>query len=396
MSAPRQLWSDLAGERSTRHEDVNAVRVTSYAGVKEMLRDFRSFSNRFGTVDPGQELPVEDQILAFAGPPRHSRQRKLLTAALSASRVERLHEAMQQTVDGLIDAIIASGSPDFELISSLASPFPALTTAELMGVPYELRERFAYYSHLAELSTAMPGVYDAELAQWSGLIEELVRQRRAVGRGGSDDLIATMCFGETDGQRFSDCEVGQMVQLVNSAGNTTTTTLISNIVYALDEFPEQKKLFLSDIDGLVDSAVEEGLRYDGPIQGPGRLSQCPAQVQGYDIQEGERVFGSYAAASHDPEIYERVQPGFAPEAVPGWTFRGWMGMMAGPGYRCRIEGRKRGCRRVSRPSPALASRPRGRSTARRPHSSPPRRCGWPSRTPGSVSGTWTACLSRPA
>jgi cytochrome P450 len=116
MSAPRQLWSDLAGERSrcpvTRHEDVNAVRVTSYAGVKEMLRDFRSFSNRFGTVDPGQELPVEDQILAFADPPRHSRQRKLLTAALSASRVEHLHEAMQQTVDGLIDAIIATGSPD--------------------------------------------------------------------------------------------------------------------------------------------------------------------------------------------------------------------------------------------------------------------------------------------
>ena len=103
-----------------------------------MLRDFRSFSNRFGTVDPGQELPVEDQILAFADPPRHSRQRKLLTAALSASRVEHLHEAMQQTVDGLLDAIIATGSPDFELISSLASPFPALTTAELMGVPHEL------------------------------------------------------------------------------------------------------------------------------------------------------------------------------------------------------------------------------------------------------------------
>ena len=142
MSARRQLWSDLAEERSrcpvTRHEDVNAVRVTSYAGVKEMLRDFRSFSNRFGTVEPGQELPVESQVLAFADPPRHSRQRKLLTAALSASRVEHLHQAMQQTVDGLIDAIIATGSLDFELFSSLAGPFPALMTAELMGVPHEL------------------------------------------------------------------------------------------------------------------------------------------------------------------------------------------------------------------------------------------------------------------
>jgi ferredoxin len=60
---------------------------------------------------------------------------------------------MQQTVDGLIDAIIATGSPDFELLSSLAGPFPALMTAELMGVPHELRERFVYYSHLSELST---------------------------------------------------------------------------------------------------------------------------------------------------------------------------------------------------------------------------------------------------
>src|SRR6202021_3441526 len=100
------------------------------------------------------------------------------------------------------------------------------------------------------------GVYDAELAQWSEMIEELVRQRRAVGPGASDDLIATMCFAETDGQRFSDREVGQMVQLVNSAGNTTTTTLISTTFYALDEFPAQKNVFLSDIAGRGGSGVE--------------------------------------------------------------------------------------------------------------------------------------------
>jgi cytochrome P450 len=375
----RELWSELASERAqcpvTKLADINATRVTSYAAVKQLLRDTASFSNRFGTVDPGdEELPRDDQILAFADPPRHGRQRKLLVAALSASRVERLRSSMQATVDRLMHTIVTGEQAEFELVADLASPFPAHVTAELMGVPHELRDKFVHFSHLAELASGMPGVYDAELREWSDIIEELVRERRAAGPDASDDLITTMCFAEVDGEHLSEREVAQMVVLVNEAGNTTTTTLITNIAYALDEFPEQRALFLADIDGLVESVIEEGLRYDGPIQGLGRKALCPADLAGYHIPKGEKVFGSYAAANHDPDVYDRpdefvvgrdwrqtpshmgfghgihhclganvarmeakvaltslykrlpglrVKPGFEPVAVPGQIFRGW-------------------------------------------------------------------------
>lgn len=309
MAETRKLWQELAAERAqcpvTKLEGTNTTRVTSHAGVKQLLRNTVAFSNRFGTLDPETELPLADQVLAFADPPRHARQRRLLTAALSASRVERLRSSMEETVGGLLDAIISKDSSQFEVISEFALPFPAHTTAELMGVPHELRDRFIHYSHLAELDSAMPGTYAKELREWSDLIEVLVRERRAAGPDASDDLITTMCFAEVDGEHLSEREVAQMVVLVNEAGNTTTTTLIANAVHALDEFPEQKAAFLADIDGLVESVVEETLRYEGPIQGLFRRAVCPGEVAGYEIPAGEKVFGSYGGANHDPEVYER-------------------------------------------------------------------------------------------
>lgn len=379
MAGKRELWRELEVERErcpvTKLTDLDATRVTGYAAVKQLLRDTSSFGNRYGTVDPGEdELSRDDQVLAFADPPRHGRQRKLLTAALSASRVEHLLPSMQATVDGLLDTILAKEQQAFDLIAEFATPFPSHVTAELMGVPHELRDKFVHYSHLAELASAMPGVYDRELKEWSDIIEELVRERRAAGPEANDDLITTMCFAEVDGENLSEREVAQMVVLVNEAGNTTTTTLIANIAYALDEFPESKKAFLADIDGLVDSVIEEGLRYDGPIQALGRKALCSVELAGELIPKGEKVFGSYAGANHDPAIYDRpdefvvgrdwrklpthmgfgygihhclganvarmeakvalttlyerlpelrVAPGFTPIAVPGHIFRGW-------------------------------------------------------------------------
>jgi cytochrome P450 len=168
-----------------------------------------------------------------------------------------------------------------------------------------------------------------------------------------------------------------MVMLLNSAGNTTTTTLIGSTVWLLDRHPEQRALFLADIPGRVATLVEEALRFDGPIHGLHRRTTEDVTLAGKEIPAGQQVFACYAAANHDPAVYDapdefqvdrnwkklpahmafgygihhciganlarleaevalstlyrrlpglRIRPDFEPQQVPGLIFRGWMGL----------------------------------------------------------------------
>lgn len=373
-------WAEVAADRAgcpvAFSSEIGAVQVTSYAAVKEALRNPRVFSSRWGTAFPQEdETPLEGQVLAFTDPPRHTRQRQLLTAALSAARMEKLRTVMQRFVDDIIDAAAARGG-GLELISELARPFPAHMISDLMGVPAGDRDQFVRYSEMAELSTAFPGAYAEEIEEWGRYIEGLVEARRAAGPR-SDDLITLMCFAEIDGQRFTAEEVSAMVVLLNSAGNTTTTTLIGNAVWLLDHHPDQRALFLADIPGRVESLVEEALRFDGPIHGLYRRATEDTELAGQPIPAGQQVFNCYTAANHDPAVYAapdefrvdrdwkqlpshmafgygihhciganlarveaqvalgtlyrrlpglRIRPGFTPEQIPGLIFRGWMGI----------------------------------------------------------------------
>ena len=373
-------WAEVAADRArcpvAFSPEIGAVQVTSYAAVKEALRNPRVFSNRWNSALPqADEIPLEAQVLAYTDPPRHTRQRRLLTAALSASRMEKLRTVMQRFVDDIIDAVAARDG-SFELISELARPFPAHMISELMGVPAEDRDQFVRYSEMAEIETAFPGTHTKQLEEWGQYIEGLVETRRAAGPE-SDDLITLMCFAETDGQRFTAPEVSAMVMLLNSAGNTTTTTLIGNAVWLLDRHPHQRALFLADIPGRMEALVEQTLRFDGPIHGLHRRTTEDTVLDGHQIPAGQQVFACYTAASHDPAVYSapdefradrdwkqlpahmafgygvhhciganlarveaqvalstiyrrlpglRIRPGFVPEQVPGLIFRGWMGV----------------------------------------------------------------------
>jgi cytochrome P450 len=108
-----------------------------------------------------------------------------------------------------------------------------------------------------------------------------------------------------DGERFSREEVVQMVLVLVGAGLSTTATLIGNTIVALESFPAAKARFLSDVDGLAEAVVEEGLRYDGPIHGLFRTVTAPVELQGRPLAPGERVFACYSAANHDPDRFER-------------------------------------------------------------------------------------------
>lgn len=304
-------WEELKSDRErcpvVHSKELGAVQISTYEGLKEVLGPkFQNFTGNYSTLWPLKEpLPVDEQILPSADPPRHTRQRRLFVKAMSASRIQDMRPFSERLANSLVDAILARGTT-FDLVTDYARKISEGHIAELLGLPEADREGFLHLSMLYELSTADPDskAFMAEAAEWREQLARMVRDRRAAGPE-SDDLITALCFAEDDGDRFDELEIAGLIRSVIRAGNTTTAAAIVNTIYALEQHPEQKARYLADIDGLTKSLLDEGLRYDGPVLGLWRMCVRPTTVQGYELQPGDRIFTLNGSANHDPEYFDR-------------------------------------------------------------------------------------------
>ncbi|GGZ15072.1 hypothetical protein GCM10010300_68860 [Streptomyces olivaceoviridis] len=305
-------WQELAVDRArcpvahSRH--LNAVQITSYSGVKELLLKHEEFTGTYSTLWPlEQPLAVDNQVFSSADPPRHTRQRKLFIKAMSASRIGTLRTFSEELANRLVDDIIGAGEC-FDLASAYARRITEGHIAELLGLPESERERFLYLSGLFELSTADPAShsYQAEMREWQDTLARMVRERRQAGPD-SDDLITQLCFAEHEGDRLAEGEVASLIRAMIRAGNTSTAAAIVNTVHALEAHPQQKARYLSDIDRLTLPLVHEGLRYDGPVLGLWRRCKRDTTIQDRPVRAGERVFTVHTAANHDPAVFEQSE-----------------------------------------------------------------------------------------
>ena len=246
------------------------------------------------------------QTMLTADPPLHTRLRRLVSKAFTPRMVEGLRPRIQEIVDELMDAVQGSGRMD--VIRDLAYPLPVIVIAEMLGVPPEDRDRFKHWSD--EIVGALNGPFALEetlqrartsaneLATYMhGVIEERRREPR-------DDLMSGLIAAEEQGQILSEDEMLATAMLLLVAGNETTTNLIGNGTLALLRNPDQMRT-LRDDPSLIPTAVEELLRYDGPVQGTGRVATEPMEIDGRAIEPGQAVLCMLAAANRDPAQFER-------------------------------------------------------------------------------------------
>lgn len=302
-------WEELAVDRArcpvVHSQHLDALQITSYDGVRELLLKPEDFTGTYSTLWPLEEpLSVDKQVFSSADPPRHTRQRKLFVKAMSASRIGTMREFSEKLANSLVEAIIAGGDT-FDLATAYARRITEGHIAELLGLPEEERERFLYLSNLFELSTADPKsqAYQADMNEWQETLARMVRERRKAGPG-SDDLITKLCFAEHEGDRLEEFEVASLIRAMIRAGNTSTAAAIVNTVHALEQHPEQKRKYLADIDGLTITLIHEGLRYDGPVLGLWRRCKRDTTIQDHPVRAGERVFTVHTAANHDPGVFD--------------------------------------------------------------------------------------------
>jgi cytochrome P450 len=277
--------------------------VNSYDLIREANRRHEDFSNRMGVVPAGPEAEGE-QVLEFADPPEHTLHRQLVGKAFSAAKVNEKAARIQAIADDLVDAIAARGK-SFNLRAEFGRLLPSQVIAEILGVPAEDRKQFIAWTERAEAAVGdleRPG--DGEPAD-AGLMAYSLAQLRLRREAPRDDLLSAIVHAQVEGQQLTESEAAAMVRLLLGAGTGTTSVGVSNLVYLLETHPAEKAKLLADMDGLLAPAVEEGFRFDCPVQGNLRGVKCDTELGGVPLKAGERIYSFYTSGNHDPEKYDR-------------------------------------------------------------------------------------------
>jgi len=237
--------------------------------------------------------------MLFMDPPDHTRLRKLVSKAFTPRTVERLRPHVAELVDQMLDAIDPSG---FDLIESLGYPLPVTVICELLGIPTADQHRFGPWS------SAVSRMLDADLTEddiQAGVLafmeimsylDGILEERRAHPR---DDLLSALIAAEEEGDRLSEEELRSTVLLLFVAGHETTTNLIGNGITALLRHRDQWERLVAD-PSLAPGAVEEVLRFDGPVHLTGRTATVTSEVGGVTVEPGQGLLVLIAAANRDP------------------------------------------------------------------------------------------------
>jgi cytochrome P450 len=288
--------------------------LTRYRDVHGVLRDPRFSADRMNAPlfrDNLERLPAFIQQSASGlrsmltmDPPDHTRVRKLVNKAFTPRRIGALRGHIEEIVDERLSEATRRGGMD--LIHDLAEPLPAIVIAELLGVPAEDHRQFREWSSQLIAAIAAPTVQERREASMApglrllGYLRETIADRRREPR---DDLISAMIQAQEESDALSDEELLATSNLLLLAGHETTTNLIGNGMLALLREPEQLDRLRREPE-LVPHAVEELLRFDGPVQATVRVALEDVSIGDQVIPQGSLVIVSIGAANHDPEVFD--------------------------------------------------------------------------------------------
>ena len=299
--------------------------VTRYTEVVALLKDDERFAN-----DPSSALTEDEYALLFqqatehltveqqemaaqtdeilrrhllaVDPPDHSRLRRLVAIPFTPKFIEGLRPRVQAIADTLLDVVEARADEtgrQMELISDFAYPLPLTVISEMLGIPLADREKFREWSQAAVSFTpadrANPAV-TAKLIEFIAYMRRLVAEKRS---NPGDDLLSGLVLAETEGDKLSENELLSMIFLLIVAGHETTVNLIGNGTLALFDHPEQRARLHED-PSLLKSAVEEMLRYYGPVEmSLTRWVRQNTELGGQRLRRGEQIMAVLASANHD-------------------------------------------------------------------------------------------------
>jgi cytochrome P450 len=283
--------------------------VVRYADVRTVSRDPTTFCSGEGVLFEGVDetlLEASQSFLAMDAP-RHTLVRGLVNSAFTPRQVRRIEDDIRANARRVVDELAPLGECDF--VEHCATRLPMLTIADMVGVPEADRAR------VTELANGLVGWNDPDvlagrepaellfegIVSLTGVALEMAEHRAAQP---GEDLMSALVHTEVDGERLTDAEIGAFFVLLAVAGNDTTRHTQSHALRALSEFPEQRQILLEDLEGRIDRAVEEFVRWTSPVMTFSRTATRDTELAGQPIAAGERVVMFYSSANRDPAAFD--------------------------------------------------------------------------------------------
>ena len=289
----------------SRYDDVKRICLDAAGMSSDRLRPF------FASLPSAEAQRVAELAryltlwMVFRDPPEHTRLRRLAAKVFNVRSIQALRPNVERITQWLLDAL--GERKEFDFIAEFAGPLPALVIMDMLGVP---REELTRLKHLSDemalfIGSAREATEKYQRAagatrEMASIFRELIEARRAAPRR---DLLTELVALDDGGDRLSDDELVATCILLLFAGHETTTHHLANGLRALMEFPDQLEK-LRHQPALAPAAVEELLRYDGPIGAQVRIVQAPHTLHGKTLNPGERVFLLMNAANRDPRAYD--------------------------------------------------------------------------------------------
>lgn len=301
-------WSDsIGGWVLTRYDDMTVT-----------FRDVSSYSNEGRLARAVEYLPTESRAklktfedhyrtkgLLHSDPPDHTRLRALVTKAFTPRLVELMRPRMQTIVNEILDTAQKDGGMD--IVKGLGVTLPITVLAEILGAPVTDRSLFKGWADnlLAFQGVNKPGL-DVLLRAQQTLVEirsylsGLVHERR---QKPGPDLISQLVIAESEGDRLSEAELLNTCITLLVAGHETSTSMIGNGIYLLLRNNKEAWQDLRNDPALLNSAIEEILRYESPVARQPRLMKQDAELGGKKIYQGQMLFQMLNSANRDPAYF---------------------------------------------------------------------------------------------
>lgn len=282
--------------------------ITRYDNVARCLQDTQHLSREVGMdrlPEDSQTAKIFSRWMLFRDPPEQTRLRTLTLEAFNAKAIEELRPEIKEITQNLIREI--EGEDEIEFIQDFAYLLPVRVICEILGIPIEDKDRIKKWS--SDLMLTLQHMYgeknrrertEQSMREFSDYLREIVEQRKVEPR---DDLITHLIEAQDEGQMLGDDEVIATAMLLLVGGHETTTNLIANGLYLLLEHPDQIEILRRD-SSLTADAVEEMLRYQGTLKAVTREVAEGFELDGEQIEVGERLLLVLAAANRDPQKFD--------------------------------------------------------------------------------------------
>ncbi|MBN9735611.1 MULTISPECIES: cytochrome P450 [unclassified Pseudonocardia] len=284
--------------------------VTRHADIVTVSKDAETFCSGEGiTMEdiPSDILEAVSSFLATDAP-RHTKLRKLVSAAFTPKRVKKIEDQIRNQAVRLVDQLIETGDCDF--VEQISARLPQWTIFEMVGVEDQESRDLATKGAVGMVSwgdeEVLAGREPAELLTESlmALINvalDLAEARRAEPR---DDLMTNLVQAEVDGEQLTDEEIAAFFCLLSVAGNDTTRNTTSAAMRALTVDRDQRALLREDFDGRIGPAIDEFVRWASPVMTFRRTATRDVELGGQLIREGEWVVLFYPSGNRDPEVFD--------------------------------------------------------------------------------------------